>query len=111
MKLSKSTFSVGVVALTLLASGCSTSNLRSDYDRSADFGQYKTYNFYENAGPGGSEYQGFFSQYMIEAIEIEMEKRGYVKADDPDIWVNFNEDPDRRRGRRSASSTSVRYRR
>ena len=27
---------------------------------------------------------------MVEAIEIEMEKRGYTKADDPDLWVNFN---------------------
>ena len=27
---------------------------------------------------------------MKAAIEIEMEKRGYTKADDPDLWVNFN---------------------
>lgn len=90
MGLSRSIFSLGFIALAVFASGCSTSNLRSDYDRSADFGQYQTYNFFENAGPGGGSYQSFFAQYMIEAIEIEMEKRGYVKADDPDLWVNFN---------------------
>jgi hypothetical protein len=90
MKFSKSNYSLGIVALAIFASGCSTSNLRSDYDQSADFGSYSTYNFFENAGPGGGNYQGFFAQYMIEAIEIEMEKRGYTKADDPDLWVNFN---------------------
>lgn len=90
MKFSKSNISIAVAILALLASGCSTSNLRSDYDRSADFGQYQTYNFFENAGPGGGNYQSFFAQYMVEAVEIEMEKRGYTKADDPDLWVNFN---------------------
>ena len=90
MKHSKLHYPLGIVALAMLAQGCSTSNLRSDYDPSADFGAYETYNFYENVGPGGGDYQGFFTQYMIEAIEIEMEKRGYTKADDPDLWVNFN---------------------
>jgi hypothetical protein len=44
----------------------------------------------ENAGPGGGNYQGFFAQYMVAAITIEMEKRGYTKADNPDLLVNFN---------------------
>ena len=82
---------LSLITLLALASGCSsTGNLRSDYDPRADFGAYKTYNFMENAGPEGGNYQGFFTQYMIAAIEIEMEKRGYTKADNPDLLVNFN---------------------
>jgi hypothetical protein len=77
-------------ALVLLLSGCSSSNIRSDYDHDADFGSYRTYNFMENAGPAGGNYESFFAQYMKAAINIEMEKRGYTKADDPDLWVNFN---------------------
>lgn len=69
---------------------CASDNIRSDYDPDADFGAYTTYNFMRGAGPDGGNYQGFFSQYMIEAITVEMEKRGYTKADDPDLWVNFN---------------------
>jgi Domain of unknown function (DUF4136) len=76
--------------LIVTLSGCSSTNLRSDYDHGADFGQYETYNFFENAGPRSGNYESFFSQYMVEAIEIEMEQRGYTKADDPDLWVNFN---------------------
>ena len=80
----------GVAAIALLASGCSTSNIRSNVDPEADFSQYYTWNFIPNAGPDTGEYESFFTQYMKEAIEIEMSSRGYKKADDPDLWVNFN---------------------
>ena len=73
------------------ASGCSSSgNLRSDYDPDANFGGYTTYNYFENAGPNKGQYQSLFSQYMITAIDIEMQKRGYTKSDNPDLLVNFN---------------------
>lgn len=83
---------IGVcLLLTFTISGCSSgSNIRADYDRGANFGAYKTYNFMENAGPQAGNYESFFSQYMKAAIEIEMENRGYTKADDPDLWINFN---------------------
>ena len=72
--------------------GCSSSgaNIMADYDRSAPFGSYQTYNFMEGAGPDYDNYQSFFSQYMVQAIIIEMETRGYTKSDDPDLLVNFN---------------------
>lgn len=71
-------------------SGCASDNIRSDYDPAADFSQYNTYNFFSDAGPEDTNYQSFFSQYMVGAITIEMEKRGYVKSNDPDLLVNFN---------------------
>jgi len=70
--------------------GCSSDNIRSDYDMSADFGSYKTYNFIAGAGPDREGYDSLFTQYMITAITIEMENRGYVKSDNPDLLVNFN---------------------
>ncbi len=71
--------------------GCSSGpDIISDYDHSAPFDTYNTYNFMESAGPQSSNYQGFFSQYMVAAITIEMEKRGYTKSDDPDLLLNFN---------------------
>ncbi len=72
--------------------GCASSgaNIMSDYDHDADFGSYKTYNFVAGAGPESDNYQSFFSQYMVTAITIEMENRGYTKSDDPDLLVNFN---------------------
>jgi hypothetical protein len=71
--------------------GCSSSGtLRSDYDHSADFGAYKTWNFMDGAGPDYEGYESLFTQYMLEAITIEMDQRGYVKSDNPDLLVNFN---------------------
>ena len=80
----------GILSMAAGATGCASDNIRSDYDPSADFSQYKTYNFFADAGPEQTNYQSFFSQYMVEAITIEMDKRGYVKSNDPDLLVNFN---------------------
>ncbi len=77
-----------VVFATIAA--CSSNPIRSDYDPTADFSQYRTYNFYQDAGPEGTQYQSFFSRYMIAAISREMEARGYEKSDNPDLLVNFN---------------------
>ena len=82
---------VVLVFVGYVLAGCSSGgNIISDYDHSAPFGTYKTYNFMEGAGPDTGTYQSFFSQYMIAAITIEMENRGYTKSDDPDLLVNFN---------------------
>jgi len=83
------TANLALVALAL--SACSSGpDIRSDYDREADFGAYRTYNFIENAGPDGQGYQSLFSKYMIAAISREMESRGYTRSDNPDLFVNFN---------------------
>ena len=78
------------IGYTLAGCGSSGPNIMSDHDRSVDFGSYKTYNFFADAGPENSSYQSFFSQYMVEAITVEMEKRGYTKSDNPDLLLNFN---------------------
>lgn len=79
-------------AVALLAAGCASGpDLRSDYDRSANFAEYETYNFYDDAGPGGSDYQDLFSQYVEAAVDKEMQARGYHKTgNDPDLLINFN---------------------
>ena len=80
-----------VLLLVVFASGCASKpKLRSAYDDSVDFSQYKTYNFYSDAGPEAEGYQGLFSQYMITAIDKEMQDRGYTKSNAPDLMVNFN---------------------
>ena len=73
-----------------LAACASSSNIRSTYDDSKDFAQYRTYNFMEGAGGDSSGYQSMFTNYMVQAISREMEQRGYVMSDNPDLLVNFN---------------------
>jgi hypothetical protein len=88
---SKRTLTIAAVLLVAAgASGCAGDPIRSDYDPTADFSQYSTYNFFADAGPEDTNYQSFFSQYMVAAITREMEMRGYSKSNDPDLLVNFN---------------------
>jgi hypothetical protein len=88
---SKRTLTIAAVLLVAAgASGCAGDPIRSDYDPTADFSQYNTYNFFADAGPEDTNYQSFFSQYMVAAITREMEMRGYSKSNDPDLLVNFN---------------------
>ncbi len=86
------TLRIGAV-VTVLASlaACTTSaSIYSDFDPATDFSAYKTWNFFEDAGPDYEGYESLFTQYMLEAITIEMDKRGYIMSDNPDILVNFN---------------------
>jgi hypothetical protein len=79
-----------LLAIIAMFAGCSGNPIRADYDPTADFSQYRTYNFYQDAGPENTQYQSFFSRYMIAAISREMDARGYTKSDNPDLLVNFN---------------------
>ena len=79
-----------LLSLAVLGGCASGPNISSDYDRGADFGAYQTWNFIENAGPDYQGYESLFSQYMVEAIDLEMSQRGYTKSNNPDLFVNFN---------------------
>ena len=46
--------------------------------------------FIKDAGPDYDGYESLFSQYMMEAIAIEMDKRGYTRSTTPDVFLNFN---------------------
>jgi hypothetical protein len=81
------------VALFFVANfaGCASSpKIIGDYDPGADFGSFQTWDFIEDAGPDYDGYESLFSQYMMEAIALEMNKRGYTQSSNPDIFLNFN---------------------
>lgn len=87
-----STFRLSVVLLSFaVLGGCASGpNILSDYDPGTDFGAFQTWNFIENAGPDYQGYESLFSQYMVDAIDLEMTKRGYTKSNNPDLLLNFN---------------------
>ena len=83
--------SILIMSYALVVSACSsTPQVVSAHDQSVDFAQFRTYNFFSDAGPDSANYKSLFTQYMIAAIEREMEKRGYQKSENPDLLVNFN---------------------
>jgi hypothetical protein len=78
-----------VLLLALLSSACSTGlTVRSDEDPSADFSQYRSWNFFDPMGIEGGYNSPIFGELFREAITREMSARGYRKADNPDLTIN-----------------------
>jgi hypothetical protein len=82
-------FVAALAAVALIAGCASGPDVRGDYDRAADFSKYKTYNFLSESSSNGSEFKSIAQQIIQQAASREMEARGYVKAQDPDLLLNF----------------------
>jgi hypothetical protein len=79
------------VALAVLA-GCATSKpaIRVDSDRSVDFSSFETYGFPDELGTDRAGYSTLITTYFTEAVNREMQNRGYRYAQiNPDLLVNF----------------------
>lgn len=61
-----------------------------DYDRSADFGSFKSFAFLADQPGQPEEYSTLLLQHLKSATRGQLESRGYVlDNDDPDLLVNF----------------------
>ena len=81
----------GVLALLLLAGCASGPSIFVNADLAANFATFHTYNFETPLGTDRSGYSSLLSQYLRTATAREMEARGYVRSDTPDLLINFNE--------------------
>jgi len=78
------------IAVALFASGCATGpDVRGDFDKAADFGKYRTYGFVAQAGTDTSQFKSLATLTLQSAASREMESRGYQRADNPDLVINF----------------------
>lgn len=77
--------------LLILLAGCATGpSIRSDYDRSADFASYRTYDFASELGTDRAGYSTLITSHFKRSISEELEKRGYRRSEsNPDLLVNF----------------------
>jgi hypothetical protein len=88
----KTVFPLAVAALLLVLGGCASGpDVRVDYDRSADFTQYKTFGFVSPLGTDRGGYQSIVSQHLKAATQRELEARGMrLVSSAPQLLVNFN---------------------
>jgi len=85
----RSSRTITLVVLALLAGACSSGLVvRSDQDPSADFSQYRTFNFFDPMGVEGGYNSPIFGELFREAITREMTERGYKLSEQPDLMVN-----------------------
>ncbi len=76
------------VLLLFLAGSCSSVNVYSDYDKNTDFTNYKTYAFYKK-GIDKIEISDLDKRRILRAIEAELNAKGFVISEDPDLLVNI----------------------
>jgi len=78
------------VAASLALSGCASGpDVRADYDKSVDFGKYRTYGFVAKSGTDSTDFKSLATQMLQNAASREMESRGYTRSDTPDLVINF----------------------
>ena len=80
-----------LAAATLGLTACATGpTVRTEADPSADFGQYRTWGFYQPIAMEQSGYSSWISERIRADVQREMEARGYrYAANGADLLVNF----------------------
>jgi hypothetical protein len=79
---------LSVILLSVAA--CTTGpTIRSHTDPAADLSRFRTFGFYSEPA-NGQAYAGFVSRYIESAVADEMQARGYVRSETPDLMINFH---------------------
>lgn len=81
-------FGLILLAATALAACSPGLQVRSDQDPNADFGSFRTWNFFDELGVEGGYNSPVFGEHFRAAISREMSERGYRQSSDPDLLVN-----------------------
>jgi len=79
-----------LITFGLMTACASSTKIQSDYDRSVDFSQYKTYGYYNPMGIENPNYSSLLGQMFRDAIDTQMLARGYVKSSNPDLLFNVS---------------------
>ena len=81
-----------VIIVAVVTACASESRVQISYDDHANFSGYQTYNFNGPTEIENPDFPGFVRLQYSAAIEQQMDKRGYSKADNPDILINVSVD-------------------
>jgi hypothetical protein len=82
---------LSIVSIVVLS--CSSVSVVTDYDKTADFGKYKTYNVKipnqvsPDLDPEKINQRNI--DHIVRNIKEQMNAKGYVESADPDLWVTF----------------------
>ncbi|SDM59565.1 DUF4136 domain-containing protein [Siphonobacter aquaeclarae] len=85
---------IGVAAACWLTACSPTIQVRSDYDRGADFRGYRTYAVVSAPGANPDPVMGsqLMQKRITQALENEMNARGYKESQQPDLLIRFETD-------------------
>lgn len=76
------------IAVALLAACASKPTIRSNVDPTADFSSFQTYGYFDEVTGRKSPYDSFATRYIKNAIDHEMQSRGFQKSSNPQLLIN-----------------------
>ncbi len=79
---------VALLLILIVFASCSSVKVYTDYDKNAEFSQYKTFAFYK-PGVDKVEISDLDKKRVLKSIEAEMIAKGFVKSENPDLLINF----------------------
>ncbi|RXJ44563.1 DUF4136 domain-containing protein [Gelidibacter gilvus] len=79
---------VTMALLLVVATSCSSVKVAADYDKNADFNQFKTFAFFKT-GIDKAEISDLDKRRILRAIESELMAKGYTKSENPDLLVSI----------------------
>ncbi len=81
------------ITMLLMLTGCSSIAVKSDYDQTTDFSQYKTYQWLEKGGNSSiTQRNPLAAQKIVGAVEREMQLKGLKKSvgEAADLLLTFH---------------------
>tara|TARA_B100000508_G_C11465340_1_gene281529 strand:- start:5624 stop:6358 length:735 start_codon:yes stop_codon:yes gene_type:complete len=80
-----------IVAFTFYS--CSSVSVVTDYDKTVDFGKYKTFNIKTHeVGVGAVDPERINKRnlnHIVTNIREQMTQKGYIESANPDLWISF----------------------
>lgn len=77
-----------VLIFTGFLASCSSVRVSSDYDKSVDYSQYKTFAFFKD-GIDKVKIHDLDKKRILKAIERELQAKGMTSSENPDLLVNI----------------------
>lgn len=77
-----------ILFVTFAITSCSSVKVAADYDKDANFNNYKTFAFFKT-GIDKAEISDLDKRRILRAVESELLTQGYVKSEDPDLLVSI----------------------
>lgn len=77
-----------LLALLIVVSSCSSIKVAADYDKNANFTEYKSFAFFKT-GIDKAEISDLDKRRILRAIETELLAKGFIKSENPDLLISL----------------------
>ena len=79
---------VSLLLLLIVITSCSSVRVAADYDKDANFNDYKSFAFFKT-GIDKAEISDLDKRRILRAIEAELLAKGFTKSENPDLLVSI----------------------